>query len=66
MLASPLECDHILRALPASVPAPTTALSVVRISSSREQPHGYNDPFPVQEATIQVAYPLQPAIFVTQ
>jgi len=44
----------------------TTASHDHQGRSSREQSNGYNDPFPVQEATIQVAYPLQPAIFVTQ
>ena len=35
-------------------------------SSSRKHPYGKDDPFPVQEATAQVAYPLHPAILVAQ
>ena len=35
-------------------------------TSSCEHPNGDDDPFPVQKATEEVAYPLHPAIFVAQ
>jgi hypothetical protein len=34
--------------------------------SSRGKPNGYYHPFPVQEATEHVAYPLHPAIFLPE
>jgi hypothetical protein len=34
--------------------------------SSREQPNGDDDPFPVQEATEPVSHPLHPAIFLPE
>jgi hypothetical protein len=44
--------------------ASTTAAHDGQGRSSREQPNGDDDPFPVQEATEQIAHPLQPAIFL--
>ena len=35
-------------------------------TSSREHPNGYEDPFSLHDATKQVAYPFQPAIFLPQ
>ena len=46
--------------------AATTASHNDQGRSSREQPNCYHYPFPVQEATKHVAYPLQPAIFVPE
>src|SRR5262245_48583444 len=42
---------------------PTTASHDSQRTSSRGKLNCYDDPFPVQEATDHVAYPLQPAIF---
>ena len=44
----------------------TTASHDGQHPSSRGYPNGDDDPFPVHHATVQVAYPLHPAIFVTQ
>jgi hypothetical protein len=47
-------------------PAATTASHDGEGRSSREHPHGNDHPFPMQEATEQVAYPLHPPVFVAQ
>ena len=46
--------------------ASTTASHGDQRTSSRGQPDRDDDPFPIHDATEQVAYPLHPAIFVTQ
>jgi hypothetical protein len=43
-----------------------TVAHVGQDRSSRGKPNGDHHPFPVQEATEEVAYPLHPAIFATQ
>jgi len=50
----------------ATQPASITASHDDQVRSSRGKPHGYHHPFPVQKATEQIAYPLQPAIFVPE
>jgi len=44
----------------------TTASHDDQGRSSRGKLNGDDDPFPVQEATEQVSYPLHPPIFVAQ
>jgi hypothetical protein len=46
--------------------ASTTVAHVGQDRSSRGNPNGDDHPFPVHHATVQVSYPLHPAIFVPE